>query len=125
RTVVGICPRLVERVRELFVCISHLRPKHSVCADHRVGNIVAVGPGDCCSTVTMRVCGAKLKLSIFTSAGAAGGWSFAWRLGDPADKSIAITTGITKLETHACFFIISLSFSELISLPALLLVRTV
>ena len=55
------------------------------------------------------VCGAKLKLSIFTSALAAEGWSFAVTLGDPANSSsIAIINGVAKLAIHIFVFVILL-----------------
>jgi len=50
--------------------------------------------------------GLKLKLSIFTSAFAAEGWSFAVTLGDPANSSIAIIAGIAKPATHTLFLVI-------------------
>ena len=54
----------------------------------------------------MIVCGPNTKLSIFTAAFAAEGWSFAVTLGDPANNSIAITTGIAKLANHTFFLVI-------------------
>jgi hypothetical protein len=56
------------------------------------------------------VCGPKTKLSIFTAAFAAEGWSFAVTLDDPANNSsIAITTGVAKLADHT-FFLVIVSF---------------
>ena len=46
RTKIGICSRLGKCVRELLVRIPHLGLEHTVCADHRVGNIITVGPDD-------------------------------------------------------------------------------
>jgi hypothetical protein len=47
------------------------------------------------------VSGPKTKLSIFTSAFAAEGWSFAVTLGDPANSSsIAIITGAAVPAIH-------------------------
>src|SRR2546430_17447585 len=59
-------------------------------------------------TDTVSVCGPKLKLSIFTSAFAADGWSFAVTLGDPASSSIAIMTGTAKPAIHTFFVVIVL-----------------
>ena len=57
----------------------------------------------------MIVCGPKTKLSIFTAAFAAEGWSFALTLGNPANSSsIAIITGAATPATHICFFVIAL-----------------
>src|SRR4029077_15027898 len=49
RAVVGVRSRFSERVRELFVRIAHLGVEQAVCADHRMGNIITVGPGNCSS----------------------------------------------------------------------------
>ena len=46
RAVVGIRSCLGKRIRELFVRVHHLGLEHAVCADHRVGNIITVGPDD-------------------------------------------------------------------------------
>jgi hypothetical protein len=60
---------------------------------------VTVDPTD-----TVIVCGPKTKLSIFTSAAAAEGWSFAVTLGGPATSStIAMTTEAVKLATQTPF----------------------
>jgi hypothetical protein len=59
-------------------------------------------------TGTVIVCGPKTKLSIFTAAFAAVGWSFAVTLGDPANNSIAITSGVAKLANHTLFLVIVL-----------------
>jgi hypothetical protein len=45
-TEVGKRSRLGKRVRELFVRIQHLGLEHTVCTDNRMGNIIAVGPGN-------------------------------------------------------------------------------
>src|SRR6266853_5406100 len=47
RAVVGIGSRLGERVGERFVCIPHLGLEHSICADHRMRNVITVSPGHC------------------------------------------------------------------------------
>src|SRR6266849_4573973 len=59
-------------------------------------------------TCTVSVCGPKLKLSIFTPAFPAEGWSAAVTLGDPANSSSAINTGIAKLAIHTFFLVIFL-----------------
>jgi hypothetical protein len=63
-------------------------------------------------TGTVTVCGPKTKLSMFTTAFAAVGWSFAVTLGDPATSStIAIMTEAVKLATQTLFlFIFSFPF---------------
>jgi hypothetical protein len=58
----------------------------------------------------MTVCGPKLKLSIFTSALAAAGWSAAVAFGDPTNSSSAIITGIAKPATHTFLLVIFVSF---------------
>src|SRR4029077_15215828 len=61
-------------------------------------------------TGTVIVCGPKTKLSIFTSAVVAEGWSLAVTLGDPATSStIAMTTAAVKLATQTLFRFIVLS----------------
>src|SRR6202035_835828 len=60
-------------------------------------------------TGTVTDCGPKTKLSIFTVAFAAEGWSVAVTRDDPAHSSIAITTGITTPAIHTFFFVICLS----------------
>jgi Na+-transporting methylmalonyl-CoA/oxaloacetate decarboxylase beta subunit len=50
-------------------------------------------------TATVSVCGSKTKLSIFTAAFAAVGWSFAVTLDEPANSSIAIISGATNPAT--------------------------
>jgi hypothetical protein len=53
------------------------------------------------------VCGPKLKLSIFTPAGAGEGWSFAATLVDPANSSsAAIITGAATPASHIFFLVI-------------------
>ena len=47
RAVVGIRSRLGKRVGEFLVCIPDLGLEHTVCADYRMGNVIAVGPCDC------------------------------------------------------------------------------
>jgi hypothetical protein len=61
-------------------------------------------------TGTVIVCGPKTKLSIFTSAFAVAGWSFAVTVGDPATSStIAMINDAVKLATEKLFrFIISI-----------------
>jgi hypothetical protein len=59
-------------------------------------------------TGTVSVWGPKTKLSILTAAFAAEEWSFALRLGDPANSSMAIITGTIKLATHTFFLFIVL-----------------
>jgi hypothetical protein len=55
-------------------------------------------------TGTVIVGGPKTKLSIFTSAFAAEGWSFAVTVGDPATSStIAMITDAVKLATQKLF----------------------
>src|SRR5712664_1281693 len=44
RAVVGIRSRLGKCVGELFVRISHLGLEHAICAHHRMGNIIIIGP---------------------------------------------------------------------------------
>jgi hypothetical protein len=56
---VGKSSGLGKCIGELFVCIQYLGLEHTICADNRVRNIIALSP--------------KLKLSIFTSAVAAAG----------------------------------------------------
>src|SRR5271163_586623 len=48
RAIVGIRPRLRERVGEFFVRIHHLGLEYPLCADRRVRNVVAVGPRHRC-----------------------------------------------------------------------------
>src|SRR5450432_2817524 len=67
-------------------------------------------------TGTVIVCGPKTKLSMFTAAFAAEGWSFAVTFGDPATSStIAIITEAVKLATQKLFRFIVLSPFILIS----------
>src|SRR6266852_3558353 len=47
RAEVGIRSRGGKRVGELFVRIPHLGLEHAVCAHHRMGNIITIGPGNC------------------------------------------------------------------------------
>ena len=47
RAVVGKRSRLGKRVGKLFVRIPHLGFEHTVCADHRMGNVITVRPGNC------------------------------------------------------------------------------
>jgi hypothetical protein len=55
------------------------------------------------------VCRPKLKLSIFTSAFAAAGWSAAVMLGDPPNSSsAAIITGATTPAGHTFLLVIFL-----------------
>jgi len=63
-------------------------------------------------TGTVTVCGPKLKLSIFTSAFAAEGWSFAVTLGDPANSSTIAITAAAKLATHTLLPVIVLFLSR-------------
>jgi hypothetical protein len=73
-------------------------------------NVITIGPGDCRSTGTVIACGAKTKLSIFTAAFAAEGWSLAVRRDDPAtSSSIAIITGITTSAIRTFFRHLSVS----------------
>jgi hypothetical protein len=59
------------------------------------------------------VWGPKTKLSIFTSAFAADGWSFALTLGDAANNSsIAVITVLAKVAIHTLFLFIAFSFLE-------------
>jgi hypothetical protein len=55
-------------------------------------------------TGTVIVCGPKTKLSMFTAAFAAEGWSFAVTLGDPATSiMIAMAIEAVKLATQTLF----------------------
>lgn len=47
--VIRIRSRLGKGVREPFVCIEHLGLEHAFCTDRRMGNIIMVGPSNCCS----------------------------------------------------------------------------
>jgi hypothetical protein len=66
-------------------------------------------------TGTVIVCGPNTKLSMFTAAFAAEGWSLAVTVGDPATSStIAMITEAVKLATQTLFrFIVLFSFSGL------------
>jgi len=58
-------------------------------------------------TGTVIVCGPKMKLSIFISAVAAEGRSFAVTFGDPATSStIAMITAAVKLATQMRFIVL-------------------
>ena len=46
RAVVGICPRLGERVGEFFIGIQHLGLEHTVGTDRRMRNVITVCPGN-------------------------------------------------------------------------------
>jgi hypothetical protein len=60
-------------------------------------------------TGTVSVCGPNTKLSIFTAAFAAEGWSLAVTLEDPASSSnIAITTGVATPANHTFVLVIVL-----------------
>jgi hypothetical protein len=62
--------------------------------------------------------GPKTKLSIFTSAFAAEGWSFAVTVGDPATSSaIAMIADAVKLATQKLFRFIVLFPLRFIFLP--------
>jgi hypothetical protein len=55
-------------------------------------------------TGTVIVCGPNTKLSMFTAALAAEGWSLAVTVDDPATSSaIAMITEAVKLATHTLF----------------------
>jgi len=71
-------------------------------------------------TGTVTVCGPKLKLSIFTSAFAAEGWSFAVTLGDPADSSTIAITPLRNLQPTHCYPSLFCSFRDLMFLLVLL-----
>src|SRR5260370_20965051 len=45
-TEVGKRSGLGKCIRELFVCIQYLGLEHAIGADHRVGDIIVVGPDD-------------------------------------------------------------------------------
>src|SRR5215472_11486666 len=108
RTKIRICPRLVKCVGELLVRIPHLGLEHTVRADHRVGNVISVGPDDRRSDRNRQRLRPKLKLSIFTSTLAAEGWSFAVTLGVAASSSIAIMTVVANPTIHTFFAVIVL-----------------
>src|SRR5712664_423538 len=68
-------------------------------------------------TGTVIVCGPKAKLSIFTAAFAAEGWSFAVTLGNRANSSSStIIAGVAKPATHIFRFVILVSSLDLIFL---------
>jgi hypothetical protein len=79
--------------------------------------------GQVIPTGTVIDCGPKTKLSIFTAAGAADGWSFALTRCEPVNARTTIITGIAKPVRNTSFFVfvIAISFLYLISLLPLLL----
>jgi len=108
RAVVGIRSRLVKLVGELFVRIPHLDLKTPSVLTTVWGISSRFVQVTVAPTGTVSVCGPKLKLSIFTSAFAVEGCSFALTLDDPAKSSNAIIIGTAKTATRIFLFVIFL-----------------